>query len=95
MTPKRRPAQRRGKNDRQGRPQRRDGSGSGSGQGHAQGKSHGAGPRPGGPNAHSRRPYARRPPAGPITCPMCGAVVPDLRTHIRQRHDDPESHPRH
>jgi hypothetical protein len=25
---------------------------------------------------------------------MCGAVVPDLKQHIHQRHDDAESHPR-
>src|SRR5687768_17268203 len=31
---------------------------------------------------------------GPKACPMCGAVVPDLARHIRDRHDDPHSHPR-
>lgn len=32
--------------------------------------------------------------AGPITCPMCGAVVTDLGGHMRSKHDDAESHPR-
>jgi len=31
---------------------------------------------------------------GPKACPMCGAIVPDLKAHIRDRHDDAEAHPR-
>jgi hypothetical protein len=27
-------------------------------------------------------------------CPVCGMEVADLGQHIRQKHDDPESHPR-
>ena len=102
MAPKRGPVSRRGKNQRQGQ-----GGGGGQG-GHRQGRPQGQGQgrpqgRPpqqrsggggGGPHRYSRqRPHSNR-QSGPIACPMCGAVVPDLKTHIRQRHDDPESHPR-
>jgi hypothetical protein len=31
---------------------------------------------------------------GPQTCPMCGAVVGDLKFHMQSKHDDPASHPR-
>ena len=31
---------------------------------------------------------------GPKACPMCGALVADLKAHIRDRHDDAEAHPR-
>jgi hypothetical protein len=36
----------------------------------------------------------RRANSGPKTCPMCGAAVDNLAAHIRQRHDDAQSHPR-
>jgi hypothetical protein len=50
---------------------------------------------PAGPHARARpaRQGATR-TRGPIVCPMCGAVVPDLGAHVRSRHDDPASHPR-
>ena len=35
-----------------------------------------------------------KPIKGPRSCPMCGAVVSDLAAHIRDRHDDADSHPR-
>ena len=57
----------------------------------------------GGGSAHAHSRPSRGGPAarqgggrgrGPVTCPMCGAVVPDLGAHVRSRHDDPLSHPR-
>jgi len=65
-------------------------------QGHAGGAPKGHGRRTdGGPSYARQRPQFRnRQPAGPKTCPMCGAVVGDLARHIRERHDDPVSHPR-
>ena len=96
-------------NDRRG-PQKRGGGGGHGGGGHNNqrrqggghgGGGHGAGGHGGGhagPRSHPRqqrsfRPYARK-QGGPATCPMCGAVVPDLKQHSHQRHDDAESHPR-
>lgn len=40
------------------------------------------------------RPGGRPTHRGPKSCPMCGAVVADLKAHIRDRHDDAEAHPR-
>lgn len=38
--------------------------------------------------------YSRSVDRGPKACPMCGEVVGDLASHMRDRHDDPASHPR-
>jgi hypothetical protein len=46
-----------------------------------------------GSRGRDRRRGGGRGQAGPKICPMCGAVVPDLGSHIRSRHDDAESHP--
>ena len=40
------------------------------------------------------RPGFRPVDRGPKACPMCGALVNDLRAHIQQRHDDADAHPR-
>jgi hypothetical protein len=86
-------------NDRRG-PQKRGGGGHGGG-GHNNQRRQGGGGDGGGhagARSHPRqqrnfRPHGRK-QGGPATCPMCGAVVPDLKQHIHQRHDDAESHPR-
>lgn len=49
---------------------------------------------PRGPQPRGRHRSSQRIDRGPKTCPMCGAVVGDLGAHIRQRHDDAQSHPR-
>jgi hypothetical protein len=45
-------------------------------------------------NDSRRRPGGRPSGRGPQTCPMCGAVVGDLKFHIQSKHDDAASHPR-
>ena len=57
------------------------------------GRPAGAGHKPGTGGGWRRGP-SRPHAGGPKACPMCGAVVPDLKRHIRERHDDPSSHPR-
>ena len=57
----------------------------------------GGGGRPGGFGPRGQGGRRRGSPVmnrGPKACPMCGAVVPDLKAHIRDRHDDAEAHPR-
>ena len=76
-----------GSNPRGQRPPPQRGSGGGGrpnfGPGPGGGRNQ-AGRRRGGPPIHR----------GPKACPMCGALVADLKAHIRDRHDDAEAHPR-
>ena len=57
-------------------------------------KTQSKGYRAAGAKGGGRRGPSRAMPRGPVACPMCGMVVPDLGRHIRERHDDPASHPR-